>query len=338
VKYSQLDAMLAESGFDPDDVDHLKAALNPLAELADEAPGPSTELLALLGEKSSDGATLHAVPTRAQPRRSRGVVVGAVVLALSGVGATGLSAAANTLPSPWQHEVSDFSRRYLPFDFPQPTVQLPHLAPVPLGSNDPDPDAEAAGSVGELLVQRPDRSDEFSRSLTRTRSAAQGARPSIARHAGRMHHEDDSTPAARSVSEPQASESPSASPSSSGSPGAKPSSDSRGTPRPAVSGPVRSSFAPSKPAGVAGPRNPGAPSGGKYHLLTPGPLPAKGPVNGPVEADPGSGTDQPAPGEGDGDSLPESPEPSAGSIDTGPVVEGVAPDSGSTGHGDAPDN
>ena len=66
-------------------------------------------------------------------------MAGALVLALSGVGATGLSAAANTLPRPLQHQVSQFSRDYLPFDLPEPPARhhrsqgLPALAPAPVG-------------------------------------------------------------------------------------------------------------------------------------------------------------------------------------------------------------
>ena len=63
----------------------------------------------------------RAVPTRGDPPGAApSAVAGALVLALSGVGATGLSAAANTLPRPLQHQVSQFSHHYLPFDLPEP--------------------------------------------------------------------------------------------------------------------------------------------------------------------------------------------------------------------------
>jgi hypothetical protein len=334
--YSQLDAMLAESGFDPDDVDHLTTVLGPLSELADEAPAPTAELLALMGEPS-EGATVHALPRLAPAKRSRGMLAGAVVLALSGVGATGLSAAANTLPSPWQHQVSDFSHHYLPFDFPEPTVQLPHLAPAPRGPKASDP--PDAGRIAELLTQaRPaGAGDELSRSLAQARSVTRGARPLSARHSGEMDSDDESTAASEPTSRPTASGSPSATPSGSSSTGATPSDGPRPV-KPAASAPVKS-YAPARPAPVAGPRDPGAPRGGKYDLQTPAALPLKGPVKSPVKGpvggplvlDPGTGVGEPAPGD-----LPVSPkEASSG---TGTVPDAPGPDAGSTSHGDAPNS
>ena len=115
MSHARILEMLEESGFDHDEMAEVVDALAPLDELADRAPAPSVELAALLGPASS-GAS-HPTASRS---RARGAAVGAVVIALSSVGATGLSAAANTLPRPFQHEVAEFSRDYLPFDLPEP--------------------------------------------------------------------------------------------------------------------------------------------------------------------------------------------------------------------------
>ena len=54
------------------------------------------------------------------------------------MGATGLSAAANTLPRPFQHQVAQFSHDHLPFDLPEPPppgqpfgAEMPHTQLVP---------------------------------------------------------------------------------------------------------------------------------------------------------------------------------------------------------------
>lgn len=121
----QLETMTAEAGLEVADLEALTGALAPLAELTDTVPAPSPELAALLGgtvpHSGTSGAPAAARSER--PRRSHGVrrtAIGALVLALSGVGATGLSAAANTLPEPLQHRVSQFSHDHLPFEFPEP--------------------------------------------------------------------------------------------------------------------------------------------------------------------------------------------------------------------------
>ncbi len=123
---SQLDMLLCESGMDSDVASDLATLLAPLADPT-EIPTPSADLLALFGQ----GPCVEPVPGRVvstgprrRPGRKRGALAGAVVLAISGVGATGLSAAANTLPSPWQSQVSDFSQHYLPFHFPQPRTRF----------------------------------------------------------------------------------------------------------------------------------------------------------------------------------------------------------------------
>ena len=76
------------------------------------------------------------------------------MLAFSSVGATGLSAAANTLPRPLQHQVSEFSRHFLPFDLPEPPGR-PERAPL---SSTPDVDgARAFSEVGQMSRSQPQR-------------------------------------------------------------------------------------------------------------------------------------------------------------------------------------
>ena len=116
----QLEAALAESGLAAEAADELRVALAPLQQPDASAPSPSAALAALFpaeGNAPSPSATL--TPIRGRGRRA---VSGALVLALASVGATGLSAAANTLPTPWQHQVSEFAHRYLPFDLPEPRL------------------------------------------------------------------------------------------------------------------------------------------------------------------------------------------------------------------------
>ena len=150
MSHVRIEEMLAESGLAREEMADVVDLLLPLEDLVDDAPAPSAELAALLG------------PERPRPvarvggRRS--AVAGALVLALSGVGATGLSAAANTLPRPLQHQVSQFSQNYLPFDLPEPPAPhrrsqgLPALTPAPTGERggadlavDPGPPARPCG-------------------------------------------------------------------------------------------------------------------------------------------------------------------------------------------------
>ena len=170
MKPSQLDAMLAASQLGLEEATELGAVLAPLAELAEVAPEPSTELLALFGQETQP-ATSYDEPVCVRlfspTPRVRRAVAGAVVLALSGVGATGLSAAANTLPGPWQHHVSDFSRHYLPFDFPEPSRSRPHVPRPPDAAKAPHRHARS-GDSRELATRSP---DPASRSLRLGRDA-----------------------------------------------------------------------------------------------------------------------------------------------------------------------
>ena len=157
----QLDALLAESGEGLDAVDraHLHEELGALLTLVDDAPpAPSPELAALLGLPAPGDAppavvALHRPghPAHGSRRRltgPRGAVTGAVVLAVATVGATGLSAAANSLPAPLQRQVADLSRTYLPFDFPEPRgavgLPLPGAQPAP---QPPVPDDAPGGAT-----------------------------------------------------------------------------------------------------------------------------------------------------------------------------------------------
>lgn len=309
MKPSQLDAMLADSGFDPDDVEHLAAVLSPLAELPAEVPAPSAELLALFGEAGAaggDGRTATVVPL-ARGRRS--MVAGALVLALSGVGATGLSAAANTLPSPLQHQVSDFSRRYLPFDFPEPTVQVPHLAGVPSAEDSLSASAAVDPQVRAELLRN---AGEISRSLTSARPGAKAVPAWTARRGDRVVPADTATHTPSRTSWPSATSSASSSPSPGSS--TKPNGI-RG------SGPT---YAPASPAKTASSH----PSGGKPG--TGGAPPAGGnPVRGGPATDPGKGQ---APGPVQEPQVPDPtvliPElPEVGiPVEGGPVLDRVTPD------------
>lgn len=124
------DAATADGHAAPASDDGLEHALSrALAPLLRTAPVPSPELRGLLDRGAPSRAAAPARrpdpehrPGAVLPLRVRGrrALAGALVLAVAGVGATGLSAAANTLPRPWQRQVADFSRIHLPFDFPEP--------------------------------------------------------------------------------------------------------------------------------------------------------------------------------------------------------------------------
>lgn len=150
MRSTQLDAMLEECGLVGEVGDDLRAALAPLQQPDTTSPTPSAALAALF--PTSDAPAGPAAPaTPVTPLRTRGrrAVSGALVLALAGVGATGLSAAANTLPAPWQQNVSEFSHRYLPFDLPEPRLTPRSRQPL---SGAPQP-----RTTGERLSPAPKR-------------------------------------------------------------------------------------------------------------------------------------------------------------------------------------
>lgn len=143
----QLESMLAESGLAAEAADELRAALAPLQQPDTAAPAPSEALAALFPQGESASAPVGTVtPIRARGRRA---VSGALVLALASVGATGLSAAANTLPTPWQHQVSEFAHRYLPFDLPEPRLGPPRQREPLSGAGTP------RTTAGTLVPSRP---------------------------------------------------------------------------------------------------------------------------------------------------------------------------------------
>lgn len=141
MSHSRIEEMLSESGLDTELMGDVVVALAPLAEVGD-VPVPSAELAALFGEGDPERSAIALLGRRR-------AVAGVLVLALSGVSATGLSAAANTLPRPLQHGVSQFSRHYLPFDLPEPAPRSKEprsffgaptpAGPTPLGERADDP-------------------------------------------------------------------------------------------------------------------------------------------------------------------------------------------------------
>ena len=225
----QLDALLFESGqdLDVDELAQLRDELGGLLDLVeDTVPTPSAGLAALLAaptpgeptrsaEISGGTAPVARLAIGGPPRRGsrpRGAVTGAVVLAVATVGATGISAAANSLPAPLQRHVSDLSRTYLPFDFPRPRASLDRgrteEPPAPLDASDdathrgrvvrtaraesdatvPTPTRPAATSSRSWKI-RPEAGDDTRRPPDTspsggTRSAAAGTSPSAASRPG----------------------------------------------------------------------------------------------------------------------------------------------------------
>lgn len=94
------------------DSDGLRELLVQLRALGSgPAPVPSSELAALLAGSPLVRAT-----------RRTWLVSGASTVAFLGVASTSWAAAANELPAPLQSVVHDFSHRYLPFQFPEPSA------------------------------------------------------------------------------------------------------------------------------------------------------------------------------------------------------------------------
>ena len=144
---TQVDAMMEESGLDPFESDELAAFLAMLGSLVPEsAPVPSPALARLLaGGATSAGAAV--VPLAARRHQN---AFAAVVLAVTGIVATGVAAAANDLPPTAQRMVAEFSDRFLPFDFPYPEERSENLAGDPDGADGPAvgaDDREAQASV-----------------------------------------------------------------------------------------------------------------------------------------------------------------------------------------------
>ena len=182
MSHTRIEEMLTESGLPTDELAGLVDVLAPLESLAEEAPAPSPELAALFGPADQ-------APVPLSVRRKR-ALAGALVLAVSGVGATGLSAAANTLPRPIQHRVHEFSKHYLPFDLPEPPppgqpLGADVLPPVP--SAEPRPGDPGASRSAQQRAGVPTRSGRRGPAGAggRLRGGSQrGARPQCLRPAG----------------------------------------------------------------------------------------------------------------------------------------------------------
>lgn len=118
--------MIDESGLDAGDYAGVATALASLSSLVpSDAPPPSDELAALLS------GTLVIPIQAARSRRSRITLTSSVAAAVLVLG-TGVAAASNSLPRVAQQLVSDFSHKYLPFDFPDPEERADQ-APSPTG-------------------------------------------------------------------------------------------------------------------------------------------------------------------------------------------------------------
>lgn len=350
----QLDAMLRESGLDAAGTARLAHALAPLEELADHAPAPSAALLLLLGEPAAEPVVPEVAPVAAPrpvdavvvPLRIRGrrAVTGALLLALSGVGATGLSAAANTLPTPWQHHVSQFSQRYLPFDFPEPPTRLPGDRPLSGARSPGSTETRSLDSGRSAQAPAPGAPDGPSGEGT---DATAGARPKPRVNAARASvtsaPRPTSTPAPSPSAPPSSSLPASASPAAYTSGGKKSSSPTASPSSPGTQGGTPSSGAsggtkPGQGDGTGGTGSSGGrPSEGTPTVAptagTPSPAPGNGQGNGNGNGSgDGNGSHgSPGPdssgGSGDGSSTgSEPPGPGGGGPDVGGAVEKVLDD------------
>lgn len=148
--------MIEESGIDLAEYDAVAAALASLTELVpEEAPAPSADLAALL-----TGGVVTAMVPRFSRRRRLAVTAAAGAAAV--VVGTGVAAASNALPDGAQRVVSNFSEKYLPFEFPAPEGEgagLPGHAPTPVpGVDDPrGTGLEIGGGDGAGKTDNPGR-------------------------------------------------------------------------------------------------------------------------------------------------------------------------------------
>lgn len=304
----RLEEMLADSRLDPAEQAGLAELLAPLAATTDRAPEPSAALAALFGEAADADLDTVVPATRAVRRwRVRTAAAGAAVVAVASVGATGLSAAANTLPSVVQHHVSQFSRHYLPFDFPEPTKRTDQ--PLGHGQLDLAPHGTTLPSGGDGIPAAPDGAKVgVPRALAGAGHPSQ-AGPVPAPRPGRQDvrsasHPGYAEPSAAPSSAPSAS--PSEAPSALVSPGtssggqavrtpsASPSPSSPGTAQPDKGG-INASSGGHKPGKGEDPSTGTRP--GKTPGKSPGKAPGKGAGGGsgggaaPVKGVPGTGPD-----------------------------------------------
>lgn len=144
---TQVNAMVEEAGLDPFESEALATFLTSLESLVDEsAPVPAPALARMLAGGPTRGG---AAVVRLAARRHRNALA-AAALAVSGIVATGVAAAANDLPTTAQRVVAEFSQRFLPFDFPHPEERSEGLVRQNghLSGQHHDPDAAGGPSAG----------------------------------------------------------------------------------------------------------------------------------------------------------------------------------------------
>ena len=292
---SQLEQLLHECDLDPEVHDDLAGRLAALADLADEAPTPDEALLALFGETapplaaaSEPGAGVASpVPAVVVPLpvRARRLVAGVVVLAVSGVGATGLSAAANTLPAALQRQVSDFARHHLPFDLPAPPRD--EEPPLSLGSAPGPvvPTADPSGEPGPRVRSQHPATEEHAPSRSVSYAVARPARP--------RHLTPRTDPGPQPTRAPQPAPQPDPAhgnerPASSASPSPRPTP--RGPDEKAPSAPASAApqGRPAESSGPGGSGGSGSTTSPSPHTYAAPPLPSAVPVAGPPSVSRGS--------------------------------------------------
>lgn len=307
---ARMEELFLESGLDLHDDAELVDTLAGLAELDGPAPAPSPLLAALF----AGAVPLRTPEPLAGPRKR--AVVGVVVLALSGVGATGLSAAANTLPRGLQHQVSQFSQHYLPFDLPEPPAPAQPLGQVRVAPEERGQVPSSERTPGELdeasrsAIERPDGTGRSGTHRAGTdRGGASAPRPAPAAAPAPSHGPLPSASATASVS-PTTPPAALWSPRPSGSPSASPAdpTPSKGGPgRPGQGGPSKGSGGKPKPTPKPTPQPTPQP--------TPKPTPQPTPEPG-SKPRPGKPVPQPLPPPGgqpgDGGSTPAPPSPTPG--------------------------
>lgn len=125
-----LETMLAECDLDEDLAPALAATLGSLDHLVGEPPEPSPELAAAVADRFGSTTDTQVLPAVVVPiQRGRRLALAAAVAVVAAVSTTGIAAANNKLPEPVQREIAEFSRHYLPFEFPAPQRQAPQQAP-----------------------------------------------------------------------------------------------------------------------------------------------------------------------------------------------------------------
>ena len=219
----RIEEMLVESDLDPAELDDLVDLLAPLGELPETSPAPSDDLADLFD------STAPVRLVSSMSGRRHGAVAGAVVLALSAVGATGLSAAANTLPRPLQHGVSQFSQHYLPFDLPEP----PPTSKSPLGMDAVPPaypSLEAGRAGGPTSRSIPGRDPALAPKTTGRPAPVSAEKPAPSSSASPSASPSYSAFAASPSAGPAGQPSPSGSPSPGEGSGGRPAANPSGNP------------------------------------------------------------------------------------------------------------